>query len=55
MHHTNHVLEMHEHHFSRYGGKFMEVFMDNFSVFGSSFDDCLANLDLMFAMCEKTN
>ena len=33
----------------------MEVFMDDFSVFGSSFDNCLTNLDLMLARCEKTN
>ncbi|GKE40848.1 putative nucleotidyltransferase, ribonuclease H, partial [Tanacetum coccineum] len=30
---------------------FMEVFMDDFSVFGNSFDCCLAN----FARCEETN
>ncbi|GJV16746.1 reverse transcriptase domain-containing protein [Tanacetum coccineum] len=34
---------------------FMEVFMDDFSVFGSSFDCCLANLDRMLARCEETN
>jgi hypothetical protein len=25
--------------------KVMEVFMDNFSVYGKTFEDCLANLD----------
>ena len=35
--------------------RFMKVFMDDFSVFGSSFEDCLSNLDLMLARCEKTN
>ncbi|GKB75738.1 reverse transcriptase domain-containing protein [Tanacetum coccineum] len=34
---------------------FMEVFMDNFSVFGNSFNCCLANLDRMLARCEETN
>ncbi|GKB08099.1 reverse transcriptase domain-containing protein [Tanacetum coccineum] len=34
---------------------FMEVFMDDLSVFGNSFDCCLANLDRMFARCEETN
>ncbi|GJW04507.1 putative nucleotidyltransferase, ribonuclease H [Tanacetum coccineum] len=34
---------------------FMEVFMDDFSVFGNSFDCCLANLDMMLARCEDTN
>ncbi|GKB83696.1 reverse transcriptase domain-containing protein [Tanacetum coccineum] len=34
---------------------FMEVFMDDFSVLGNSFDYCLANLDKMLARCEETN
>nr|GEZ67905.1 RNA-directed DNA polymerase homolog [Tanacetum cinerariifolium] len=34
---------------------FMEVFMDDFSVFSNSFDCCLTNLDRMLARCEKTN
>ncbi|GJT51704.1 putative nucleotidyltransferase, ribonuclease H [Tanacetum coccineum] len=34
---------------------FMEVFMDDFSVFGNSFNQCLNNLDKMFSRCEKTN
>ncbi|KAK1417158.1 hypothetical protein QVD17_26281 [Tagetes erecta] len=33
----------------------MEVFMDDFSVFGSSFDSCLSNLERMLARCEETN
>ncbi|GJU85307.1 reverse transcriptase domain-containing protein [Tanacetum coccineum] len=34
--------------------KMMEVFMDNFSVFGDSFSSCLANLDKMLKRCEDT-
>ncbi|GKC19538.1 putative nucleotidyltransferase, ribonuclease H [Tanacetum coccineum] len=34
---------------------FMEVSMDDFSVFGNSFDCSLANLDRMLARCEETN
>ncbi|GJQ90316.1 putative nucleotidyltransferase, ribonuclease H [Tanacetum coccineum] len=34
---------------------FMEVFMDDFSVFGNSVDCCIANLDRMLARCEETN
>ncbi|GJT99464.1 reverse transcriptase domain-containing protein [Tanacetum coccineum] len=34
---------------------FMEVFMDDFSVFGNSFNSCLTNLDKMLARCEETN
>ena len=29
--------------------------MDDFSVFGTSFDDCLAKLALVLEHCEKTN
>ncbi|MGG6712845.1 UNVERIFIED_CONTAM: hypothetical protein ITH36_24800, partial [Salmonella enterica subsp. enterica serovar Weltevreden] len=32
-----------------------EVFMDDFSVFGDSFDACLAHLDVVLARCEETN
>ncbi|GKA78605.1 reverse transcriptase domain-containing protein [Tanacetum coccineum] len=35
--------------------KTMEVFMDNFSVFGDSFDSCLSNLEKMLKWCEDTN
>ncbi|GJS61573.1 DNA-directed DNA polymerase [Tanacetum coccineum] len=34
---------------------FMEVFMDDFLVFGNSFNCCLANLDRMLAKYEETN
>ncbi|GJT34421.1 reverse transcriptase domain-containing protein [Tanacetum coccineum] len=33
----------------------MEVFMDDFSVFGDSFSSCLSNLDKMLKRCEDTN
>ncbi|KAD4385776.1 hypothetical protein E3N88_25945 [Mikania micrantha] len=33
----------------------MEVFMDDFSVFVTSFDHCLQNLDKMVARCVETN
>ncbi|XP_075082076.1 uncharacterized protein LOC142166729 [Nicotiana tabacum] len=32
-----------------------EVFMDDFSAFGSSYDDCLKNLGKVLARCEETN
>jgi hypothetical protein len=35
--------------------KFMEVFMDDFSIFGSSFDTCLHNLSLMLQHCKETD
>ena len=35
--------------------KILEVFMDDFSVFGESFDDCLMNLESVLQRCEDTN
>ena len=33
----------------------IKVFMDDFSVVGTSFDDCLANLESILLRCEETN
>ncbi|GKB50850.1 reverse transcriptase domain-containing protein [Tanacetum coccineum] len=33
----------------------MEVFMDDFSVFGDSFSSCLSHLDKILKRCEDTN
>nr|GEX93342.1 reverse transcriptase domain-containing protein [Tanacetum cinerariifolium] len=35
--------------------KNMKVFMDDFSVFGNSFQSCLSHLDQMLKRCEDTN
>ncbi|XP_028230719.1 uncharacterized protein LOC114411163 [Glycine soja] len=35
--------------------KCIEVFMDNFSVFGASFGNCLANLEKVLQCCEESN
>ncbi|GKD74399.1 reverse transcriptase domain-containing protein [Tanacetum coccineum] len=35
--------------------KTMEVFMDDFLVFGDSFDSCLCNLEKILKRCEDTN
>nr|GFA16503.1 reverse transcriptase domain-containing protein [Tanacetum cinerariifolium] len=35
--------------------KTMEVFIDDFSVFGNSFENCLSRLDKMLQWCEDTN
>jgi hypothetical protein len=34
---------------------FLEVFMDDFSIFESSFDNCLHNLSLVLKRCKETN
>lgn len=35
--------------------KFIKVFMNDFLVFGSSFDHCLNNLDIVLRQCEEAN
>ena len=35
--------------------RFLEVFMDDFSVFGDSFQDCLSNLTKVLSRCEEKN
>nr|KYP33143.1 Retrovirus-related Pol polyprotein from transposon 17.6 [Cajanus cajan] len=35
--------------------KSIEVFMDDFSVFGPSFDECLTNLEVVLRRCLETN
>ena len=41
--------------FSDFCEKIVEVFMDDFSVHGTSFDDGLSNLDHVLQRCEQTN
>jgi hypothetical protein len=35
--------------------RFLEIFMDDFFVFGDSFDDCLTNLEKVLNRCEEKN
>ena len=41
--------------FSKYLKQSVEVFMDHFSVFGESYDECLANLERVLKRCEDAN
>jgi hypothetical protein len=41
--------------FSKFIEEIVEVFMDDFSVYGKTFVDCLANLDKVFTTCAKVN
>ena len=41
--------------FSDMTEKIIEVFMDDFSVYGDSFDTCLHNLSLVLKRCQETN
>jgi hypothetical protein len=35
--------------------KVMKVFMDDFSIYGKTFEDCLANLDKVLKWCQMAN
>jgi hypothetical protein len=35
--------------------RLLEIFMDDFSIFGNSFDDCLTNLEKVLSRCEEKN
>lgn len=41
--------------FADFVEEIMEVFMDDFLVYGTSFDDCLRNLTKVLQRCEDTN
>ena len=41
--------------FSNMVKKFVKVFMDDFSVFGSNFDECLNHLKIVLKRCEECN
>ena len=41
--------------FSEYIENIIEVFMDYFSVYGSSIDDCLKKFTLILKRCIETN
>ena len=33
----------------------MEIFMDDFSIYGSSFEKCLENLEMVLQRCQDKN
>ncbi|CAM9000219.1 unnamed protein product [Rhodiola kirilowii] len=41
--------------FSELISQCVEVFMDDFTVYGNTFDECLLNVDRVLARCEETN
>jgi hypothetical protein len=41
--------------FSEFIEEIVEVFMDDFSVYGKTFMDCLANLDKVLARCAEVD
>nr|GFA21994.1 hypothetical protein [Tanacetum cinerariifolium] len=51
---TRHISKVYVGYFHDMVEKTMEVFMDDFSVFGNSFENCLSHLDKMLQRCEDT-
>src|SRR3954466_12156744 len=41
--------------FHGFSEEIVEVFMDDFSIYGTSFDHCLHNLNNVLQICEETN
>jgi hypothetical protein len=39
--------------FSDMNKEIMEIFMDHFSIYRKTFDDCLKNLDKVLQRCEE--
>nr|GFB95545.1 reverse transcriptase domain-containing protein [Tanacetum cinerariifolium] len=52
---NEHVPKVYDGYLSRYDQKTMKVFMDDFSIFGNSFETCLSHLEKMLQRCEDTN
>ena len=46
---------MHDEHFFDMVGDFIKIFIDDFSIFDSSFHQCLCHLDFVLKICKKTN
>ena len=41
--------------FSNMVGRFLEIFMDDFSIYGDSFDQCLHHLEVVLERCAEKN
>ena len=48
---TNNILKMYVKIFSDMVERIMEVFMDDITVYGSAFDECLVNLEAVLNQC----
>src|SRR4051812_20444240 len=50
-----HLSTMHAEYFFRHIGDILEIFMDDLSIFGSTFDTCLDNLSRVLIRCKDKN
>ena len=48
---TNNILKMYVKIFSDMVERIMEVFMDDITIYGSVFDECLVNLEAVLNRC----
>ncbi|KAL4308125.1 hypothetical protein GQ457_01G012990 [Hibiscus cannabinus] len=52
---SSNLSKVYDGNFSDMVEDFMEIFMDDFSVFGDNFDTCLNNLEKVLTRCEETD
>jgi hypothetical protein len=50
---THFIPTVHDVYFLRHVEEIMEVFMDDFSFYGKTFDHCLENLDKVLQRCQE--
>ena len=48
---TNNILKMYVKIFSDMVERIMKVFMDDITIYGSAFDECLVNLEAVLNQC----
>jgi len=50
---SRHLSTIYDEHFQRHVEQFLKIFMDDFSIRGSSFDACLPHLKAVLTRCEE--
>ena len=55
MQYSNYFPKIYDVHISNYVAYNIELFMDDFTVYGDLFDQCLENLDLILKKCIESN
>ena len=52
---SRNVSTLHAEPFFRHGGEILEIFMDDFLIYGDSFEQCLYHLKLVLQRCMEKN
>ena len=50
---SRHLSTIYDEHFQRHVEQFLKIFIDDFSIRGSSFDACLPHLKAVLTRCEE--